>query len=221
MPGLKNSCKALRESLPDQPVTDVVPSNPTLPVLPSPERDSDNCTCYAMTALVSRVPAINLTGVDLSPAMIEQAKAKKLYDRLVCADLAEFLTAETAAETRYQLVLAADVLVYVTISPRSSPPLRAFSRRPACSLLRSRRIPAKAQSFCRRCATRMARPICAARLRKLACLCSPSIKSQSAPRRAFRSMAAWWWRGPRPLWLGLLVLVRDRYRQRPHSSRTV
>ena len=66
-----------------------------------------------LAGVTFRPLADRLTGVDLSPAMIEQAKAKKLYDRLVCADLAEFLTAETAAETRYQLVLAADVFVYV------------------------------------------------------------------------------------------------------------
>ena len=57
--------------------------------------------------------ADRLTGVDLSPAMIEQAQAKNLYDNLVCADLAEFLAAEAAAATRYQLVLAADVFVYL------------------------------------------------------------------------------------------------------------
>jgi predicted TPR repeat methyltransferase len=55
----------------------------------------------------------HLTGVDLSPAMIEQAKAKNLYDHLVCADLPEFLTAEAAAGTHYQLILAADVFVYL------------------------------------------------------------------------------------------------------------
>jgi predicted TPR repeat methyltransferase len=58
--------------------------------------------------------ADRLTGVDLSPAMIEQAKAKGLYDHLVCADLAEFLAAEAAAGTSYQLVLAADVFVYLS-----------------------------------------------------------------------------------------------------------
>ena len=55
-----------------------------------------------------------LTGVDLSPAMIAKAEAKGLYDRLVCADVAKFLADEASAATRYQLVLAADVFVYVS-----------------------------------------------------------------------------------------------------------
>jgi predicted TPR repeat methyltransferase len=54
-----------------------------------------------------------LVGVDLSPAMIEQAKAKGLYDRLVCADIADCLAGEIADAGKYHLVLAADVFVYV------------------------------------------------------------------------------------------------------------
>jgi predicted TPR repeat methyltransferase len=54
-----------------------------------------------------------LVGVDLSPAMIAKAAAKGLYDRLVCAELAGFLAAETAGAGKYHLVLAADVFVYV------------------------------------------------------------------------------------------------------------
>jgi predicted TPR repeat methyltransferase len=52
-----------------------------------------------------------LSGVDLSPAMIAQATAKSLYDRLDCAELADFLAVAGAAQ--YQLVIAADVFVYV------------------------------------------------------------------------------------------------------------
>jgi len=52
-----------------------------------------------------------LSGVDLSPAMIAQATAKGLYDRLDCAALADFLAAAGAAQ--YRLVIAADVFVYV------------------------------------------------------------------------------------------------------------
>jgi predicted TPR repeat methyltransferase len=54
-----------------------------------------------------------LVGVDLSPAMIAQAAAKDLYDRLGTADLADFLAEEAGAAALYQLVLAADVFVYV------------------------------------------------------------------------------------------------------------
>lgn len=52
-----------------------------------------------------------LTGVDLSPGMVEQACAKRLYDRLQAAELVEFVRAEGA--DCYDLVLAADVFVYV------------------------------------------------------------------------------------------------------------
>jgi predicted TPR repeat methyltransferase len=52
-----------------------------------------------------------LTGVDLSPAMIERARAKGLYDRLIAADLFDHLAGVRNAEVH--LVLAADVLVYL------------------------------------------------------------------------------------------------------------
>ena len=51
-----------------------------------------------------------LVGVDISPGMIEQARAKGLYDRLVVSDLLEFLAAEAGAP--HHLTLAADVFVY-------------------------------------------------------------------------------------------------------------
>lgn len=54
--------------------------------------------------------ARHLTGVDLSPAMVEEAHAKGIYDRLATGDLLEFLASESS---RYDLVIAADVFVYV------------------------------------------------------------------------------------------------------------
>jgi predicted TPR repeat methyltransferase len=51
-----------------------------------------------------------LVGMDISPGMIEQAKAKNVYDELAAADLLEFLHAES--ESKFDLVLAADVFVY-------------------------------------------------------------------------------------------------------------
>jgi len=51
-----------------------------------------------------------LVGVDISPGMIEQARAKGLYDRLAVSDLLEFLAAESGAS--HHLALAADVFVY-------------------------------------------------------------------------------------------------------------
>jgi predicted TPR repeat methyltransferase len=55
----------------------------------------------------------HLTGVDLSPGMIAQARAKGIYDRLETGELLEFLAAERAARRRYDLVMAADVFVYL------------------------------------------------------------------------------------------------------------
>lgn len=51
-----------------------------------------------------------LVGMDISPGMIEQARAKNVYDELAAADLLEFLHAND--EAKYDLVLAADVFVY-------------------------------------------------------------------------------------------------------------
>ena len=56
--------------------------------------------------------ADRLVGVDLSPAMIDQARAKRLYDRLCVLDLAQFLREEALHKVQYHLVLAADVFVY-------------------------------------------------------------------------------------------------------------
>jgi predicted TPR repeat methyltransferase len=54
-----------------------------------------------------------LVGVDLSPAMITQAQSKGLYDRLLTAELQDALEEERAGGSKYNLVLAADVFVYV------------------------------------------------------------------------------------------------------------
>jgi predicted TPR repeat methyltransferase len=55
----------------------------------------------------------HLVGVDLSPAMITQASAKAIYDRLETADIADALEEEAARSAVYQLVVAADVFVYL------------------------------------------------------------------------------------------------------------
>jgi predicted TPR repeat methyltransferase len=52
-----------------------------------------------------------LAGVDLSPRMIAQARAKRVYDRLAVADIETFLNGEVAGSA--DLLLAADVLVYI------------------------------------------------------------------------------------------------------------
>lgn len=50
------------------------------------------------------------TGVDLSPRMLARAQERGLYARLAEADAVEFLAADTS---RYDLVTAADVLIYL------------------------------------------------------------------------------------------------------------
>ena len=54
-----------------------------------------------------------LTGVDLSPAMVAQAREKNIYDRLVEAEVLDFLVAEAAAHTAYDIVIAADLFGYL------------------------------------------------------------------------------------------------------------
>ncbi len=51
--------------------------------------------------------AARLDGIDLSPAMIEKARLRKIYDSLAVGDI------ETALAGHYDLVLAADTLVYL------------------------------------------------------------------------------------------------------------
>jgi predicted TPR repeat methyltransferase len=51
--------------------------------------------------------AARLDGIDLSPAMIEKARERGIYDSLKLGDI------ESAIEGRYDLILAADTLVYL------------------------------------------------------------------------------------------------------------
>ena len=54
--------------------------------------------------------AERLTGVDLSARMIDKARSLGVYDRLEQADIVEFLD---GSDERWDLVLAADVFIYV------------------------------------------------------------------------------------------------------------
>jgi predicted TPR repeat methyltransferase len=53
-----------------------------------------------------------MVGVDLSAAMLAQARIKGLYDRLIEAEVLRFLAGEAKIGAHYHLVLAADVFVY-------------------------------------------------------------------------------------------------------------
>ena len=54
--------------------------------------------------------AARLDGIDLSPAMIDKARARQIYDHLAVADLE---TALRTKERSYDLILAADTFVYL------------------------------------------------------------------------------------------------------------
>jgi predicted TPR repeat methyltransferase len=54
--------------------------------------------------------ASTLVGVDISQRMLELARRRGAYDELVCGELIDFLRAQ---ESRFDLALAADVLVYL------------------------------------------------------------------------------------------------------------
>lgn len=53
--------------------------------------------------------ARRLTGVDLSPNMVEKARAREVYDDLAVSELTEYLTDHPAC---YDLIIAADTLCY-------------------------------------------------------------------------------------------------------------
>ena len=57
-----------------------------------------------------------LTGVDLSPAMLDRARQRLLYDRLICSELTTYLChragKEGGGEGGFDLIIAADVLIY-------------------------------------------------------------------------------------------------------------
>jgi len=63
-----------------------------------------------LTGTVFADLARRLDGVDLSPRMIERAKARDIYDDLTVADLETALARKGAC---YDLILAADTVVYV------------------------------------------------------------------------------------------------------------
>ncbi len=82
--------------------------SPFLPVRPLDILDLGCGT--GLSAPLLRPIAATLAGVDLSPAMIEKAKARNLYDRL---DVADLVTTLQNAPRAFDLLIAADVLNYL------------------------------------------------------------------------------------------------------------
>lgn len=63
-----------------------------------------------LTGEALRSVAHHLTGVDISEKMIAHARGKNCFDQLYCGDLVTTLTEQ---ESRYDLFVATDVLVYI------------------------------------------------------------------------------------------------------------
>jgi predicted TPR repeat methyltransferase len=53
--------------------------------------------------------AAHLVGVDLSPRMIEKARARRIYDALAIGEVLDYLV---AAETGFDVIVAADLIIY-------------------------------------------------------------------------------------------------------------
>ena len=66
-----------------------------------------------LAALPFRPVSDWMVGIDLSPAMLAQARAKGLYDRLIESEAVAFLAGEAKIKAHYHLVLAADVFMYL------------------------------------------------------------------------------------------------------------
>jgi len=62
-----------------------------------------------LAGVLFRDVAARLDGIDLSQAMVEKARARNLYDRLLVGDIESALN----GTQRYDLLLAADTLVYL------------------------------------------------------------------------------------------------------------
>jgi len=82
---------------------------PALGIGPARVLDLGCGTGLAGAALAG--PGIELVGVDLSPAMLQQASRRGIYARLLQADVLEALAQGAAGE--YAAVVAADVFIYI------------------------------------------------------------------------------------------------------------
>ena len=87
---------ALRECLPDP---------------PPPLRVGDLGCGTGLAGAALGALCASLAGVDLSPRMLDAARARNLYSELVCQDLVAFLN--QGAEARFDALVAADVFIYV------------------------------------------------------------------------------------------------------------
>jgi predicted TPR repeat methyltransferase len=122
------------------------------------------------------------TGIDISPAMIEKARATGLYAELEVTDMLEGL--RTTPDSGIDLVLAADAMVYVA---DLVPVLQQASRVLAPGGLLAftlERHDGEVLSWVRAGATRIVSPMCARHSRQPVWWCCSLNSNRSAPRQA-------------------------------------
>ena len=149
-------------------------------------------TGLAAAAFAAQVD--HFIGIDLSPRMIERARATGLYAELEVADMLEGLRGRPDASA--ELILAADAMVYVPISRRCC--ARSSACWPPGGLLplRSKPMAAKASCSARGCAMPTARPMCARRSARRPCAVAAGRPARPATR-TMRRCRAWSWSQPR------------------------
>lgn len=65
-----------------------------------------------LAGTVLRKYAAHLTGIDLSPDMVEHCRKTGLYDELLVAEITGYLANQLASAEQYQLIAACDTLIY-------------------------------------------------------------------------------------------------------------
>ena len=151
-------------------------------------------TGLAATAFAREVD--HFIGIDLSPRMIERARAPGFMRELEVAEMVQGLRGKPDASA--DLILAADAMVYRVRSRAGAARGGARAGRPAaCWRSRSKPMAAMASSSARACATRTARLMCAPRSRLPAWRCRGSKSCRPATRTTRRCPVSWWSR-PRP-----------------------
>ena len=130
-------------------------------------------------------------GIDLSPRMIERARATGLYAELEVADMVQGLRGRPDASA--DLILAADAMVYVAdLAPLlARGRARAGAGRPA-RVHASKPMAARASCSARGCAMPTARPMCAHAV-EAAGLDARAAGSLRPATRTMRRCPAWSW----------------------------